>query len=383
MNKVEPNAKFLSRSDAGFDLVTVFTLTYNRFFMASSQKVSTQKINFDNGGKSIVYFASDAVSTDRISAYGGYNPTPNIEFLASQGVKFNQMVSASAATMMCHLAEWSGLYPYQHGRKVYNNDMGDTKKFDSIFKVYQRRGYNIGIKRFLTEYRKKHFHPDYFGEMREVYVDSKFYYDEFNVIDLIQRVFDCIEESQKEGKPYFIFCKFHGMSEYPIRYDITKRSGKAPAWPGNGGGGITGEPDVPPRKDYPHFDEVNGIQIPTISDMKLIEEDYCIGEFIRKFKWTPDKCSLYYGSDHGFGLGQRGKLYYGYDLYENITHIAGIYAFSSDPALKNVSVNIPTSQTQVFDILQGKEIEFSSDKLILSESCYYHQKHLFRNRPLL
>jgi len=75
----------------------------------------------------IIIIMADDLDSKQLSCYGGKNiHTKNIDALAEQGMKFNQMVASEAMCIPTRASLFTGLYPARHGahqnhKKVNNN----------------------------------------------------------------------------------------------------------------------------------------------------------------------------------------------------------------------------------------------------------------------
>ncbi|PST82868.1 heparan N-sulfatase [Pedobacter yulinensis] len=75
----------------------------------------------------VVVIMADDLDSRQLSCYGGKNMrTPNIDALAAQGMKFNQIVASEAMCVPTRASLFTGLYPVRHGsfqnhKPVYNN----------------------------------------------------------------------------------------------------------------------------------------------------------------------------------------------------------------------------------------------------------------------
>lgn len=75
-------------------------------------------------GPDIVLVTLDTVRADALSAYRPGARTPALDALASEGVRFERALSASAVTPVSHASILTGLYPYHHGLRVLSAGSG-------------------------------------------------------------------------------------------------------------------------------------------------------------------------------------------------------------------------------------------------------------------
>src|SRR5690606_13910033 len=74
----------------------------------------------DNKKLNIIIIMTDDLDSRQLSCYGGQNiNTRNIDALAAQGLKFNQMIASEAMCVPTRASLFTGLYPARHG--AYQN----------------------------------------------------------------------------------------------------------------------------------------------------------------------------------------------------------------------------------------------------------------------
>jgi N-sulfoglucosamine sulfohydrolase len=92
------------------------------FLLPLIATVNAQKPN-------IVIVMADDLDSRQLSCYGGKNlTTPNIDALAKEGMKFNQMICSEAICVPTRASLFTGLYPMRHGsfqnhKPVYNDSL--------------------------------------------------------------------------------------------------------------------------------------------------------------------------------------------------------------------------------------------------------------------
>ncbi len=93
----------------------------------------------------IIIIMADDLNSRQLSCYGGQNlQTKNIDALASQGMKFNQMITSEAMCVPTRASLFTGLYPMRHGsfqnhKRVYS----DTMK--SVCHYMSNLGYTVAL----------------------------------------------------------------------------------------------------------------------------------------------------------------------------------------------------------------------------------------------
>ena len=123
------------------------------------------------GPYNVLLITLDTTRADRLGCYGYIKGTsPNLDALARDGVRFDNCVSASAVTPMSHASILTGLYPHQHGLRVFYGQTGyylpksvptlagilrqhgwHTAAFVSAYPVSRRFGLDSGFDVFKSE----------------------------------------------------------------------------------------------------------------------------------------------------------------------------------------------------------------------------------------
>jgi len=109
---------------------TYFQTAFLLFFVAHAVAVhATDSTKVKNSKPNIVIIMADDLDSRQLSCYGGKNiNTKNIDALAQQGMKFNQMIASEAMCVPTRASLFTGLYPMHHGsfqnhKPVYNDSI--------------------------------------------------------------------------------------------------------------------------------------------------------------------------------------------------------------------------------------------------------------------
>ena len=88
----------------------------------------------------ILWIVMDAVRSDSLSCYGYHRKTtPNIDRLASEGVLFENAISASPWTLPSHASMFTGMYPSKHSTDAEHRYLADD--FHTIAELLRSYGY--------------------------------------------------------------------------------------------------------------------------------------------------------------------------------------------------------------------------------------------------
>jgi len=89
----------------------------------------------------ILWIVMDSVRADHFSCYGYHrNTTPNIDRVASEGILFENAVSAAPWTLPSHASMFTGMFPSKHGTDAHHQWLEDD--FQTIAEVLRLRGYS-------------------------------------------------------------------------------------------------------------------------------------------------------------------------------------------------------------------------------------------------
>ncbi len=94
--------------------------------------------------RNVVIVIADDLSRCELGCYGGKNvKTPNIDRLASEGVRFDKMFSSTTMCFPTRASLYTGLYPVRNG--VYRNHQSTNQGVKSIVHYLGDLGYRVGL----------------------------------------------------------------------------------------------------------------------------------------------------------------------------------------------------------------------------------------------
>ncbi|MBA7571747.1 hypothetical protein ES708_13515 [subsurface metagenome] len=260
---------------------------------------------FLNGNK-IVLITKEILRADYLPVYGNsYWQTPNIDELAAKGTVFKEHFTSAPSTAMAVISMFSGLEPYELELKVYS-EVDRFCQVPTLFDVLQKSGFSCNIVWSTAEYKLTYKYTKCFGnETTKIFnINTTSIKDTLSVIDNIN------EEK--------IFIWIH------LPYTLEGR-------PSYG------------------------------SDIDLF--DYFIGDIRKRFD---DNC-IYISADHGNMSLNKGKVGYGFHVYNDNIVIPLI-----TPRIQNFKdVEFPTSIKQLKDIILYQNIQ--KQPFIYSDTKYYLQ----------
>ena len=232
-------------------------------------------------------------------AYGGYNYMPNIEKLVKFGTKYNNATATAGSTLMTHSAEWTGRYTADlhgeipHKERLYNTKMPAQ---DTVFTDLIAKGYNIYIVLVHKRPGKTYdsFKPVYNLWPKEAKIVKIPDWDikggeNLRRKDQIMKAAELISESEKEGKPAFVFIKCHGYNKSEYRAEYLRYANQ---------------------------------QRVTDDDLCNAEIDEALGHLMSHYNYPSKECpTIWFASDHGSWAGEKFRNHYGYHLHQEIVHV--------------------------------------------------------------
>ncbi len=106
------------------------------------QSALAQKL--PNAKPNVIIIMADDLDSRQLSCYGGKNiKTPNIDRLATEGMKFNGLYASETMCVPTRASLFTGLYPARHGS--YQNHKAVFKNTQSIGHYLGDLGYRVGL----------------------------------------------------------------------------------------------------------------------------------------------------------------------------------------------------------------------------------------------
>ena len=279
----------------------------------------------------IFLYSKDAMSTEYIPIYSKnekYSKTPNVDALAEKGTVFLHHHTAGGSTAMAFSAMLSGKNPYEFEKRKTYTEVEQNEK-ESIFSILQGKGYECHVI----------WSPDY-----------------------VTGAYPYVKEFGDESKT-----KFHVLDMYqPLGYK--PHSGELK------------------RDDNALDTAIKTIlnELDTIDTEKkqfiwlhlphVIKGRICYGDDIDAFDFILGKIrekfgddSIYVTADHGNMNMHKGKVGYGFDVYDPVTRVPLI-----TPRINNLALcDSLTSHTDLIDIIVNKSIP--EHEYVLCDTAYYAQ----------
>lgn len=281
---------------------------------------------------SILLFTKDALCADYLPCYGNKyweGKTPNIDELAAKGTLFTHFYTAAPSSAMAYMAMFTGKYPYEHEIMEYV-PLVKSYSGTTLFDKARERGYECHViwdEKWMTT---SYLHSMCYGEstifhpLKDLRQGVGFHNQHEGFLT---------EDKAKEDATL-------AMIEKEIQEIISK--GKVFVW-----------------FHLPHV--ING-RVGYGTDMDV--HDRVLG-IMRKYF---DDSNIFISGDHGNMNGHKGKIGYGFDVYEPAVKIPLITPKKQGlEVCDSLVVNIDLDKI-IFD---GDDIP--SREIIISDCAYYAQ----------
>ena len=227
----------------------------------------------------------DTTRADRIGCYGyAKAKTPNLDFLASNGVRFSNAYCQVPLTLPSHCSILTGTYPIYH--QVHNNGSYYlSPSHVTLAEVIKERGYKTAA--FVSSFT----------------VDSRFGLDQgFEVYDDTFQEDEVIKTFRSERRADRVFSSFSAWVD-------ENAEEKFLCWV------HFYDPHVPYDPPSPFKEEFSDSPY----DGEIAYMDFYIGKTVEKLreKNILAKTLIILAGDHGEALGEKGELDHGIFIYDN------------------------------------------------------------------
>lgn len=306
----------------------IFSIPSSRKFIARSL---SSLLPLDKSNLNVLVIVIDTLRADHLGCYGyGAIETPNIDALAQEGVRFNQVASAIPLTLPSHCSIFTGTYPLFH---LVRDNGGYYLDEDYITLPEMLKVRNYKTAAFISAY----------------VLDSKwgldqgfdYYFDEF---DLTKYKKVSLSSVQRPGGE---------VQREAIEWLEKNKENKFFAW-------IHYYDPHSPYTPPPPFDKkYEGRPY----DGEIAYIDFLIGrlmDYLQQEKLL-EKTLLVFTSDHGEGLGEHKEILHGNFIYDTTVRVPLIIRFPD----KEIQDKVISTQVRLIDIvptiLDYLGIEFSEE----------------------
>ena len=263
--------------------------------------------NSQSDVKRIVLISIDTLRADALGVYGrNPSPTPNIDALARNGLRFENPIAPTPITLPSHTTLLTGLHPLQHGVLV-NSQTALSADVVTLAERLQNAGWKTGAIVSSAILHHRYGLADGFDDYRDNYFSDMTQIGE-NAFELINARVTTREaigwlQSNLDAERLFLFIHYidpHSPYEPPKRFKKAFAEG-------------------------PYYGEVAFV-------------DRQIGRLLQFLKEHAllDGTLLIVTSDHGEGLGDHGASTHGVFLYDEIIRVPLILSGAGIPKGKTI-----------------------------------------------
>lgn len=263
----------------------------------------------------ILFITVDTLRADHLSSWGYHLETsPNMDKLASEGVRFANAYTVTSRTAPSHFSMFTSRYPQEHGAKLNGFAPPEGMKYLYLPQVLQKFGYSNGAFVSAWPLSKKLTKLDRFFDVYDQDLGRS--YQTINSMrwaeDVAPRAMNWIEQTAKKDKPFFAWVHFfdpHSPYDFREDFEATK---------------TTGEKDRTAEKGQNVvLDDVKAY------NSEILYTDHWVGKLVDKIDelGLKDDTVVILLADHGESIGEKEYQGHSRRLWESIVHIPMIIRF--------------------------------------------------------
>lgn len=268
------------------------------------------------GIRHIVLISMDTTRADYLGCYGyQHNTTPNIDAVAAEAIRFEQVIAPTPLTLPSHSTMMTGTIPPYHGiHDNQNYTLADSNL--TLAEMLKAKGYTTGgiISTYVLEHtfgldQGFDTYDDEFDETINGYAGA-----ERRGGEVSEHAIRWLDENQDED--FFLFLHYYDPHSPYDPPDVYR--------------GLFGS--------KASTDEKNKIFKLSYAE-EIAYTDHCIGQVVEKLKSLDlyDSTLLIITGDHGEGLGEREEMGHGYYIYQESVHVPLIIKLPGQQTAKTVS----------------------------------------------
>ena len=253
----------------------------------------------------VVLITVDTLRADHLSSYGyDRNTSPNIDKLASEGVRFDRAYTTIPLTGPSHMALFTSRYPQEHGAK--NNGIAPSAKANvvSFTQILRKHGFRAGafISAWPLTSRLTHMNrwfDDYDEDLTRRY---KLFNSSRYSEDVMPRAVRWLESNA--GRRFFLWVHLFDPHEPYLRHEnfTPAPNGNPPAY---------GKLDASMRDRIERYDS------------EIAYTDSYVGKLLRKLDELKlrDSTLVILAADHGESLGEHNYVGHGRYVYREMIRV--------------------------------------------------------------
>lgn len=263
----------------------------------------------------ILFITVDTLRADHLSSWGYHLETsPNIDRLASEGVRFANAYTVTSRTAPSHYSMFTSRYPQEHGAKLNGFAPPPDMKYLYLPQVLQKFGYENGAFVSAWPLSKKLTKLDRFFDVYDQDLGRS--YQTINSMrwaeDVAPRAMSWIEKKSKTDKPFFAWVHFfdpHSPYDFREDFEAIKTTGKKDRTAERGQNAV-----LENVKAY---------------NSEILYTDHWVGRLIDRVDelGLRDNTVVILLADHGESLGEKEYQGHSRRLWESIVHIPMIIRY--------------------------------------------------------
>ena len=136
-------------------LVTAATLAAGGLLLFRGRRLGDGAAAPTTEGMSLLLVTLDTTRADHLGCYGyGRARTRHLDRLATEGVRFENVVAVAPITLPSHASIFTGLYPFEHGVRN-NGNFYLADRYETLATILKKRGYRTGafVSSFILDRR--------------------------------------------------------------------------------------------------------------------------------------------------------------------------------------------------------------------------------------
>lgn len=177
----------------------------------------------------VVFITVDTLRSDHLSSWGYHLKTsPNIDQLASEGMRYENAYTVTTRTAPSHYSMFTSRYPQEHGAKLNGFAIPETSKFLFLPQIFQKHGYKNGAFVSAWVLSSRLTKLDRFFDVYDDDLNRK--YQMINSMrwaeDVAPRAISWMR--QNKDNPFFLWVHFfdpHSPYEFREEFDVTETTG--------------------------------------------------------------------------------------------------------------------------------------------------------------
>jgi arylsulfatase A-like enzyme len=268
----------------------------------------------------VVLYVVDTLRLDRMSVYGYERPTsPELAALAARGTLFLSAYAPGSKTPPTITALFASRHPDELGARL----RVDGPARQTLAERFREAGYATAAFQANFTLREALGYARGFDEYRLFRKPKPEGARKVDAAELHQHVLAWLRERNEE--PFFAYIQSMDV-HYPYDAPAPFRerfvtAADAPV------------PPAPPPADAPAEAQMQAWYAPNLYDASVAYADHEIGALMAALEELPGsrRTVVVVTSDHGEPLGQRGDVYHGHSLYEELVHVPLLMLFPWRP----------------------------------------------------